>query len=185
MKVVFCSQGLQRFQSDVSVVSAASFGTCGRNSQTVSSWSQSAIKMAAAPLLRSAACSQVLLAACVSVEFLPFSPYPHGTGRGNWHLCPPYMPGWTCPEQTAARDAEGGLVPDALLCSNSLTKDGVGSTERSCLDKSMNEWAQNQFNLFCIHICPPFQPSLKLTKVPPSFVNICSCSDQDHCCELK
>lgn len=161
--------------ASVKIVSAAGFGTCGWNSQTVCSWSQSVIKMAAASPLMSAASSQALLAACISVEFLPSLPSPHGTGRGNWHLCPPYTPGPTCPEQTAAGAAEGGLVPDPLSCSNSLTKDGVGSTERSCLDKSLNEWAHNQFNLFCNHLSPPFQ----LTKVSPSLVNICSCSYQD------
>lgn len=129
--------------------------------------------------------SQVLLAACISVEFLPSLPSPHGTGRGNWHLCPPYTPGRTCPEQTAAGAAEGGLVPDPLSCSDSLTKDGVGSTERSCLGKSLNEWAHNQFHLFCSQLSPPFQPLLKLTKVSPSFINIFSCSYQNRCYEIK
>lgn len=64
---------------------------------------------------------------CRSVEFLPSSRSPHGTGRGNWHLCPSCTPRRTCPEQTAARAAKGGFVPDPLSCSNSLTKDGVGS----------------------------------------------------------
>lgn len=143
------------------MVSAAGFGTCGPNSQTVRSWSQSVIKMAAASLLTSAASSQALLAACISVEFLPSLPSPHGTGRGNWHLCPPYTPGRTCPEQTAAGAAGGGLVPDPPSSSDSLTKDGEGSTERSCLDRSPNEWAHNQLRLFCNHLSPPFQPLLK------------------------
>lgn len=42
--------------------------------------------------------------------------------------------------------------PDPLSCSSSLAKDGDSSTERSCLDKSLIEWAQNQFEFFCTYI---------------------------------
>lgn len=45
--------------SDRFASGAAGSGACGQNSQTVSSW---AVKMAAAPLLTSAACIQVFLA---------------------------------------------------------------------------------------------------------------------------
>lgn len=82
---------------------------------------------------------------CRSVEFLPSSPSPHGTGRGTWHLCPPCTPRRTCPEQTAARAAKGGLVPDPLSCSTSLTKDGVGSQRGHVWIRA--QWAQNRLLL--------------------------------------
>lgn len=49
------------------------------------------------------------------------------------------------PALSKQRRGKLGLGPDLLSCSNSLTKDGEGSTERSCLDKSLNEYAQSQF----------------------------------------
>lgn len=135
--------------------------------------------MAAAPLLTSAACTEVFLAACRSVEFRSSSPSPHGTGWGNWHLCQPCTPGRTCPEQTAAGEA-GALVLTYCHAQIHWPK-MVRAPQRghvwtgawmSTLTTSLNSSAL----IFLLDLA-----SLKIAKISPSFVDVCSnsysCSD--------